>query len=171
MTTFVIIVCHHLIAMLPPSIKWASTCVLVVGTIRFGRWQLLLVVWHHCHGLHGHNKQTMNAKQCIYQTTGFCSIAFRSCEFHGTFWSQFQNAQIPLDWYDTGMQKIAGHPANFIPLDSSGFRQELGGHCKDLQEMTEHQWHLSMGPSSKSYSPNTSVTHFWVPMRWSNSWN
>ena len=27
------------------------------------------------------------------------------------------------------MQKIAGHPAKF---HSTGFQQELGGHCKDL---------------------------------------
>ena len=66
----------------------------------------------------------MNAKQCSYQTTGFHSVAFRSCEFRGTFRSQFWNAQIPLKWYDTGMQKIAGHPAKF---HSTGFLQILAG--------------------------------------------
>ena len=39
------------IVSLPPSIKWAGACVLVVGTIHFGRWWPLLVVWHRCHGL------------------------------------------------------------------------------------------------------------------------
>ena len=49
-------------------------------------------------------------------------VTFRSCQFRGTFQSQFRNGLIPPEYVTPGMAMLAGPLPFLIPLDSTRFR-------------------------------------------------
>ena len=59
-------------------------------------------------------------------------------------------------WNILGSVKTSAFLPNFIPLESTGFLQELGGHCKDLDYWTNDSSFISI-PCNNEGGPHIHI--------------